>query len=509
MQSKEQKEFYKAIDDQIASCDLPPGCNRWLLGVSGGCDSMGLMHGLAGLRELYPDRFDYLHVAHLNHLLRGAESDADAAFVVEQADQLGLPVTVESIDVGAAAQQAGTSVETAARDERYKFYAKTARQFNCQVVATGHNADDNAETILHRIIRGTGIRGLRGIPMVRALTDGVGEDLWLIRPVLSLRRQEIEAFLKEVNHPWREDQSNQSLDFTRNRIRHELIPFLQKKFNPQVAESLLRLGRTAEMFCGITANKSGAALADYLLERGDDWLKLDAARLAAEPEDRQSDVIFELLVALEIPLQKIGGKHLNSIHKLIKNSSEGGQNYHYPSGLRLKSEKDGLVFRRQTGGDQVDKICVPDEQILPMSGAIDIPGDFFKMEPSSMMPLPVNKILIEQVSGGIEYLHEFCKKKYSFCEIFDLDRVQGQLRLRAWQEGGRFMPLGMTGEKTLGDFFTDMKVPAPWRQQVGLICDDLGILWVLGLRISDRIKVRKGTSRILRLTVSGGSADAV
>ena len=500
MQSKVQKEFYQAIDNQIVSCDLPQDCCRWLLGVSGGCDSMGLMYGLVGLRELYPERFDYLHVAHLNHQLRRAESDADAAFVAEQANRLGLPVTMGSVDVAQVAQEKAESIETAARNQRYRFLTETARENGCQVVAVGHNADDDAETILHRIIRGTGIRGLRGIPSIRPMAHEEGEsDLVLIRPLLSLRREEIEAFLTQMTIEWRQDTSNESTEYTRNRIRHELIPYLKNHFNPQVSDALLRLSRTAQASSRIFNQQPDKELTHFILERSKHRLILDAARLALESQDRQIDIIFQTLTAMEVSLGRIGYKQINEMFKLINHSTGGGSGCQYPDGLQVQRDNEKIIFQRPAPMAPVSTKSDFDAISIPTKGAIDLPNDIFQIDPKTMMAQPAQKISVEQVAPQEGYLPEFLENKTSFSEVVDLDRCQGELYLRVWRPGDRFTPLGMTGEKTLGDFFTDLKIPALWRSRVGLVCDDQGILWVLGLRIAERVKVREGTSRILKM----------
>ena len=464
---------------------------------------MGLLYGLIGLRELDPERFGYLHIAHLNHQLRGADSDADAAFVVEQARRLDLPVTVGAVEVKSIAKATGESTETTARNQRYQFLTKTAQEWKCQAVAVGHNADDNAETILHRIIRGTGIRGLRGIPAIRPMTNQKeDDDLFLVRPLLSLQRAEIEAFLQQRGIPWRRDASNESTDYTRNRIRHELIPFLKEQFNPQVAEALLRLGRTAQTSREINREKSDKQHAYYILERSDNRLILNATRLAQEHQDQQIEIIFQTLTALAIPLRRIGYQHIKEIFKLINHASgDGGKCSQYPDGLEVRRDQGKMIFLRSAPPGRPANENTREAIFLPARGEIDLPDDIFRIDPKTLMALPVQKITVEQISPGKGYLPEFLKNKTSFSEVFDWDRIVGPLTLRVWEPGDRFAPLGMTGAKTLGDFFTDMKVPAFWRSRVGLVCDDQGILWVLGLRISERIKIRQKTTRILKIVL--------
>lgn len=202
-----------------------------LVAVSGGPDSVALLHGLVECRV------PGLIIAHFNHQLRGEESDRDAAFVVQLGQQLDLPVRIGSADVRAA----GGNLEATARQLRYDWLTTTAQETDAQWIATGHTADDQAETVLHRLIRGTGLSGLGGIAATRSLRPGIT----LIRPILEMRRADVLAYLAEKNHACQTDSSNRDPAFTRNRIRHELLPLLQT-FNPRIAEALTRLARQAQ-----------------------------------------------------------------------------------------------------------------------------------------------------------------------------------------------------------------------------------------------------------------------
>lgn len=211
-----------------------------VVAVSGGADSVALTRALA---QFYPA--DRLVVAHLNHQLRGPDAEADAAFVAGLLPELRH--FTESADVRADA--AGNNLEATARRVRYEFLARTARTVGADWVATGHTLDDQAETVLHRLIRGTGLRGLRGIAAGRDLVPGIR----LVRPLLTVSRAAVVAYLRAVGQPWREDSTNADPTFTRNRIRHELLPLL-RTFNPAMSESLARLAAQAdEVFAEVEA----------------------------------------------------------------------------------------------------------------------------------------------------------------------------------------------------------------------------------------------------------------
>ncbi|MCH8047547.1 MAG: tRNA lysidine(34) synthetase TilS [Planctomycetes bacterium] len=226
-----------------------------LLAVSGGADSVGLLSAMVELKGRGEGR---IFVAHFNHALRGAESDADATFVCELCRRLDLPCEIGTADTAALAREEGDGLEAAARGARYAFLQTTAERLGARYVVTAHTADDQAETILHRIVRGTGLAGLAGIRRARSL----GPAVTLIRPLLAVHREELVDYLDQIKQPFREDASNRDVSFTRNRIRHELLPALAAGYNPNVRDALLRLGSLAGEAQAVIDH-----LADELLER--------------------------------------------------------------------------------------------------------------------------------------------------------------------------------------------------------------------------------------------------
>lgn len=257
----------RAISEALAAL---PGDGRGpgVLAVSGGADSVAMLRAARQLPQLAGTA-----VAHFNHQLRGAESDADAAFVKTLAGD--WPFYAGTADVRAAAAVNGENIEATARRLRYAFLLESARAAGASWVATAHTADDQAETVLHRMIRGSGLRGLRGIAPVRPLGAGV----LLIRPMLDVTRADVLAFLKETNQPWREDATNQDQAYTRNRIRHELLPLL-KTFNPQLTDALGRLAAQAQEVYSDVDTRVTELLATVERPRAGAVVILDRAALA-------------------------------------------------------------------------------------------------------------------------------------------------------------------------------------------------------------------------------------
>jgi tRNA(Ile)-lysidine synthase len=251
--------------------------------VSGGPDSVALLHALLAIRD--PAAPFPVTIAHLNHQLRGAEGDADAAFTVDLHARLtaagvsALGLRVAPIDVAAQARAERANLEATARRVRYAWLAEVAREVGARWAATGHTADDQAETVLHRLLRGTGLQGLRGIAAVRELAPGVG----LVRPLLRTTRAEILAYLNGLGQPYRVDSTNSDLSFTRNRIRCELLPHLAERYNPAVAQVLARLAEQAEEAHRDEETAAVSLLSAAELPRAGAILVFDRDRLAAAP----------------------------------------------------------------------------------------------------------------------------------------------------------------------------------------------------------------------------------
>ncbi len=236
------RELRQRVLQSIREEGLIPGGETILVGVSGGPDSICLLHILDHIKETLGVS---LHVVHLNHMLRGAASDADAGYVSRLAQSLGLPATVAARDVPAYKREHRLSVEEAARQVRYDFFTEVAASLGARRIALGHNADDQMETILMHLVRGSGLAGLRGMqPLTFWRSPASGACLTVVRPLLEIARKEIDAYCQAYALEPRSDSSNYSLDYTRNRFRHELVPLLES-YNPNVRAALLRTARAA------------------------------------------------------------------------------------------------------------------------------------------------------------------------------------------------------------------------------------------------------------------------
>jgi tRNA(Ile)-lysidine synthase len=282
-----------------------------LVAVSGGPDSVALARGLAAIGRRGPGS---VTLAHFNHRLRGPDSDGDEAFCRDLARRLDWPC-----EIGRAAEAAKASDEQSCRDERYSFLCEAARRTGARYVATAHTADDQAETVLHRIVRGTGLAGLAGMPRARELADGVS----LIRPMLSIRREDAHAYLAAIGQGFRTDESNRDLRFTRNRIRHDLLPRLSADYNAEVVEALLRLAAQAgEAQAAIDAIARELA-ARAVVSGRPDHVVLDCRQLAGQPRHLVRALLVNVWREQAWPQQAMGYSEWDRLAVLAAGQSDG------------------------------------------------------------------------------------------------------------------------------------------------------------------------------------------
>jgi tRNA(Ile)-lysidine synthase len=284
-----------------------------------------------------------LVVAHFNHGLRGKESLADEQFVAELCRTVEVPCVVQQADE-ALAEAAPDGIEAAARAARYDFFLRTAERLGARYLATGHTADDQAETILHRILRGTGIGGLEGMPRVRLLSPAVT----LIRPMLGIRRHTVNEYLAALGQSYRIDSSNANLGFTRNRIRHDLLPRLEADYNPDVTDALLRLGSLAGEVQNLVDGLVAQLVAQVVLEQNAQTLRLDATRLAAQPPYLVRETLIALWRRQAWPLQAMDRQQWERLAQMTIDAAHGVSRKHvFPGEIHATAAESQLRLTRR------------------------------------------------------------------------------------------------------------------------------------------------------------------
>ncbi|MDR4504621.1 MAG: tRNA lysidine(34) synthetase TilS [Candidatus Scalindua sp.] len=455
-----------------------------LLAISGGPDSVALLNLLTQTNQIV-NIYSELYLAHLNHLLRGEESEQDELFVRDIAGIHNLPIMVEQRNIRESSRIRKLSLEEAAREERYDFLGAAARQFNTRVIVVGHTADDNAETILHRIIRGTGITGLNGMRPKRRLFPS--STVELVRPLLSVWRDDIIAYLKKMNIPYRTDSTNLGIDTFRSRCRVELIPLLEKNYNIKVKQSLKRLGEISTQNSNFLHSEADLLYEKVLLHKRKETdtvfrdIGFDLALFKKTPEILQQIIMKKALVELGVPLKKFGHKQYKCLLALLKQerSSITRRINDY-----VTAEIKNNTLRLFRVKYHADLIPILEEIKLLVPGETSLKG--FECTFTTE---------IREITG--EFLEQYKRNKKRYEEVVDLEEIRMPLTVRTRRRGDRFFPLGSDSSKKLKDFFIDSKIAQKERDMIPIVTMQDQPIWVVGYRIDNRIRVSEKTEKLL------------
>ncbi|MDX9745298.1 MAG: tRNA lysidine(34) synthetase TilS [Syntrophales bacterium] len=457
--------------------------DRVIVGVSGGADSMALLSVLHRLRD---ELAVTLVVAHMNHGLRGSESDADGDLVGNTAATLGLPFHERRVDIGSLAKREGLSLEDMARRERYGFFHHLLQDLPADKITLGHQRHDQAETVLMNLIRGAGSRGLRGILPVR-------ENV-LIRPFLDVSREEILAYLDGESIPYREDSSNQSGEFLRNRIRLDLMGQM-KRYNPRIEARLCDLAETMRLENDFLERETTGALKRLGVSGGGDTaLRIgDMRELHGAMQRRVIKAVLERRSQRQNGISRV---HVDAVARLLERGRVG-QMLSLPFDTEVFRQYDGLLFREKTrrrskraeSGERNG--ARPPGIVPPFQGAFRYRID----------DIPAN-ILIEETGMRLRLTKTgapACDLKSENVVLLDYKKITFPCEIRNIRSGDRFRPLGMGGTKKLRTFFADRKVPREIRKETPLLVDGEKVLCVVGITVSDTAKITPSTKTCLKI----------
>jgi tRNA(Ile)-lysidine synthase len=494
--------FIKA-NGLFGSADLPlrlstqvEAAGKILLAVSGGADSTVLLYALCAIKAenvpalpLAGKLSGDILCAHINHQLRGSESDGDEAFVIAQADKLNLAITTKRLDVRGFAHKNKLSIETASRKLRIESLLDIAEANDCKWVATAHQKDDNAETVIQRLVRGTGFRGLGGIWPVRKFADGIG----FVRPLLCVRRDEIVEYLSKRNLKWRVDRTNNDCSYRRNYIRHRLLPALQQQCNGSIVEQLSELAQSAQKFYSLVCS-SVEKIWPQLTDCTADNVTLDLKSFLAQPPAVKVEIVRRSLTYLGGGERDLTHRHYERVLQLSQQKTNGRE-IGLPDGFVVWCEYGKLIFARAKG------VLKPEEQISK-SIKLEVPGRTRFARYLVESAIFDAGCLMLDAHRKIKSRIENRESKIESVEWFDLDNVKLPLVVRSREDGDRFVPLGLREEKKVGKFLTAAKVPQQIRKQVFIVADAEKIIWVWPIRIGEQAKVTSGTRKILQLRMT-------
>jgi len=459
MNKSGQQMLLSKVRKTIARFDLLERGDKVIIACSGGADSTALVAALLELHDEYSLR---PALAHFNHRLRRGAA-ADERFVIDLAQRLGLPLYLRREDIRAYARKRGMNIEETGRERRYRFLRDAAARIGAAKIATAHTLTDQAETVLMRILRGSGPAGLGGIaPRLGGL---------IIRPLIEVERREVEAYLRARKMPYRQDETNWDLRYLRNRVRRRLIPYLQKNFEPEVVRHLGRLAeicRDEEEVWERTTQKE----VKRMILRKDGKSLVDAGRLSTLPPALGRRYVRAFLREVKGDLRRLSFRDVEAVRGLAE-----GKEAALPGKLVLKREK-GLI--------SIKKKSVP-----PLRYKYKWDGKKKLMIPEVGLSFVARKILKRAARPRYDDDRRI---------LLDAAKVRFPLVVRRRREGDRYRPLGAPGRKKLKEIMRAKGIAASERDQHPVFLSEGEIVWILGLPVAEAFKVTPATKKIFTIT---------
>ncbi len=450
--------------------------DRVAAGVSGGADSVCLLRLLCELREQY--QLD-IYVVHVNHGLRGREADEDEEFVRSLCGRLGVSFRAVREDVREYARQRGIGEEEAGRQIRYRAFADECARTGCRKAAVAHNLEDQAETVLFRLFRGSSPSGLAGIPPVRELEPGSG--ILLIRPLLGTSRAEIEAYLKEEGQDYRIDRTNLTGDYARNVIRNEILSTAREKVNARAPEHIVRAAEQLSELAEVFRESVRAKEALFVRDREDGVFLADGVagcgRLTA------CEIILNAIARQSGSRRDLERVHAREVLALF--AGQCGRRVELPAGLSALRTYGGVIIGREPSESEQEQ----SELWIPAA----IPGDWYLPELGCRLRIEL-----------ADYEKNMIIPKSNYTKWFDYDKIKDALVLRTRREGD-YLQIGPDGgKKTIKTLMIDAKIPARQRGRIPLLAAGSHVLWMLGGRSSEAFRIGEKTGRILKASLYGG-----
>ncbi len=448
------------VRETIQKYGMLPAGSRVLVAVSGGPDSVCLLHVL---RELAGNLNLSLHIAHLDHMFRGAESAAEASFVADLAKQLDIPAAIEKFDVPSYCRERGLSSQAGAREVRYAFFTKIAEATDASRIATGHTANDQAETFLMRLARGAGVSGLSSIPPVRGA---------VVRPLINVTREAVMTYLQANGIGFVSDPTNVKRAYTRNRFRMDVLPVLAQ-FNPRIVATLAsEAALLRDEDEAVAAHLAGVA--ESLIARSADTLLVKRDAFNSLPPAFRRRLLRKIAALAGENPSMLSLARIDEALSFMA-AALTGRTMSLSAGLAIGREYDHFIISTKVPSQSfAHRLAVPGTTAIPELG----------MEMVIVQSGDLN------VAAG--------DKNYRWQAVFDYDKIKNLLTLRTRRPGDWFCPSGMGGKrKKLQDYFVDEKIPLRRRDRIPLLCSGDDILWVLGYRTDERFLPKTGTVRML------------
>ena len=450
--------------------------------VSGGPDSVALLHILV---EIGGDYELDLSILHLNHGIRGEESDKDEAFVGELARSMGVPLTAKSVSIPDILEKKKGSLEDVSREERYRFFEDVRRSEGLDKIALGHNLDDQAETVIMKFLRGSGLEGLRGMLPVR---DGI-----YIRPLINIAKSDIVSFMKDEGYEFVEDGSNKTNLYLRNRIRNILIPALRDDYNPNLVDNVGRMSHILRIEDDFMRETVDEILCDWGISRDENETRIGIKKLTSLHEALRQRIIKELLEDKTSSKKGIGYRHVRAVMDLAEGENVSGV-LSLPLHVTVSREYDTIIVCRR-------------EDVRHSSGLKNRGRNVFEGETTEGFSYQVKiPSRITVPDAAMSFRFEFVESdeidfSLGNAVFIDYDKIVPPIYIRNVREGDRIQSFGMEGTKKLSDIFIDKKIPKRTREHIPLVADEKSVLWIPQIALSQRVKITDMTEKVVKAEI--------
>lgn len=500
------KKFLENVYNYICEHDLLQSNDKLVVGVSGGADSVCLLRVLCELAPRLGTEVGNLFVVHINHGVRGTEADEDQSFVEELCQSLGVWEQSFFYDVPAFAKEQGISTEEAGRILRYQTFSNVAKEQGCNKIVVAHNQNDLAETVIFNMLRGSGIYGLGGIAAKR-------ENV--VRPLLDCSRKEIEEYLQQVGQEYRNDSTNATCDYTRNIIRHKLLPIMEE-VNEKAINHICQLSEEAKSNRAFIDAETEHILQtlNYKLKDFDTFVEYDIDKVLRAPEILQMQIIQNGIYKVAGKKKDITRKHFRSVHGLLY--AESGKYVELPYGVTARRSFGSLIIERKT------KSLDESKEIVLRSTNNEIKIDMKETSVYEILNQGNLEVSLIDISNEedtcLERLIEASKKTYT--KILDYDKIKGTLYKKQHFEDKNFenrlllrtprendyIIINQEGQhKKLSRVFIDNKIDRELREQWPVVAINDEIIWAVGLRFNELYRVSEGTHTILKMIYNKNS----
>jgi len=484
-EKKTSNSLIQKTEETVTEYNMLQERDSVLVGVSGGADSVALVHVM---KEIAPIFSIKLGIVHLNHSLRGNESDADARFVVSLSEKLNLPCYTAKEDVAAYKKKHGFSLEEAGRRVRYAFFENIAQREGFNKIALGHTSDDNAELILMYLIRGSGPLGISGIPPVRGVFK---TNLMIIRPFIKTTRFDIIKYISSKGLSHVVDESNMDMKYLRNKIRHDLIPELRQNYNPKTVETINRLASIMRSEDEWMENELAPILNKNTLFEENNRIVLSVSGINALHPAAKRRITRSAIKKVKGDSRRLSYSHIELITAQLASDSNSWS-LDLPDRIRItRTGKELTVSKEEKNLRNLSsKRSVNDkaffEYVINKPGLIVAEKEGFSIGFSEIANMNLSDIY--HAGQGVAF--------------FDMEKISFPVIIRNYLPGDRFTPLGMKGSQKIAKYLINNKVPRKNRIKAPVVISNGKIIWLAGFVIDDSVKVTSGTGKILKAELS-------